>query len=328
MSNKSPKNISIAFDHCLQMIEKHNMEKGDCLKLYPQYTQELKELLNLTNAINDLKYLNPSENFCKNAQERITQALVDRPVTFGEYIRLMLRRKPYQSIIRFSITQLIVTLILLISLLIGGVHAADAAGPGDLLYGLDRTIDQVRLILVLDSEIKASTRLEYAAARIQEAKNEIENGELDNAIIAFKAYDHEIDKYTQMLFDKEEGTDRDKLETMLTEALNNHQSVLLIILEKVPPEAKVAIQNAMTASLAFFEIPLGPPFEITPGPPFEIYPGPPFEISPGPPSEITPGPPFEITPGPSSEKTPGPPFDCPPGRRPFDCPPGQPFQWP
>lgn len=207
--------------------------------------------------------------------------------------------------------QFFVTLILLISLATGGVYAADGAGPGDWLYGLAREIDQVRLILESDPEVKASTRLGFAADRLNEAKNEIENGDIDNALIAFKAYDHMIDQYAQMLVN-EDGLERDKLKDLLTEALNIHQEVLANVWEMVPDEAKEAIENALGASLPMIEdLPVGPPDDIVPGQPVEDPPGPPADVPSGPPVDGPPGKPENIPPNPPVDVPPAPPVEIP-----------------
>lgn len=310
MSNKASKKISSAFDDCLQIIEKHNVQLEDCLKMHPQFEQELTELLNLKKALKELKDINPSEKFYKNAHKRITHRLVDRPVTFFTCLRHIFTRKPYKTNRNFRMAQFFVTLILLFSLLTGGVFAADGAGPGDLLYGLNRAIDQVSLIFESDSEIEASKRLEFAAKRLEEAKNEIENGNLDNALIAFEAYDHEIDQYAKRLASKD-GLDRAELEKLLAETLNIHLDVLSTILYNVPPEAHEAILKAIEASSALIDLPSGPPADIVPGPPMGDPPVPPIDVPPSPPENIPSDPPVELPTGPPVEVPPSPPMETP-----------------
>jgi hypothetical protein len=326
MSNKSKK-IAGAFESCLQMIEKENILLKDCLTMYPEFKQELTELYNLINTINELKDISPSEKFSENARERITHRLIDRPVTFFEHLRHTFKKNRNRCNRRFSMSQFLVTLILLLSIATGGVFAADASHPGDVLYGLDRALDQVKIMFILDPETIAAKRLEFATARLEEAENEIKNGNIDNAIIAFEAYDHEIDKYAQMLAN-EEGLVHEMLSAMIAEALNIHQEVLAKVLEKVPEQAKESIKNAMEASLPMIDdLPVGPPADIIPGPPMDIPPGPPIDIPPGPPMDDPPGPPENIPADPPVDVPPGPPVDVPPGP-PVDIPPGPPVDVP
>ena len=334
MSNKSKK-IAGAFESSLQMIEKENILLKDCLNMHPEFKQELIELFNLKNSINELKFISPSEKFRENAHERITHRLIDRPVTFNEHLRHIFTNNINRWNRRFSMSQFLVTLILLISIATGGVFAADATQPGDILYGLDRALDQVKIMFITDPETIALKRLEYATARLEEAKNEIENGNIDNAIIAFEAYDHEIDKYAQMLAN-EEGLVREALSAMMDKALNIHQEVLAKVLEKVPEEARESIKNAMEASLPIIDdLPIGPPADIIPGQPMDDPPGPPENIPPDPPVNVPPGPPVDVPPGPPMDVPPGPPMDVPPvppenipTEPPVDMPPGPPIDVP
>ena len=64
----------------------------------------------------------------------------------------------------------------------GLVASADAAGPGDFLFGLDTAIEDLRLSLTRDDEKKAELRLEFATERLEELKIEIE-GEGDRQLI-------------------------------------------------------------------------------------------------------------------------------------------------
>ena len=56
----------------------------------------------------------------------------------------------------------------------GGVAiAADNAGPGDPLYGLDQAIEEVKLQLTSDDEAEAELRLKFAHERLEEAVGEL-----------------------------------------------------------------------------------------------------------------------------------------------------------
>ena len=61
---------------------------------------------------------------------------------------------------------------LLIVLVASGmlVSAADAAVPGDWMYGVDRAVDDLRLRLALDSRQKAQVELQLAQERLHEAQ--------------------------------------------------------------------------------------------------------------------------------------------------------------
>jgi hypothetical protein len=72
-----------------------------------------------------------------------------------------------------------VLLALLIVLVASGmlVSAADAAVPGDWMYGVDRAMDGLRLRLALDSKQKAQVERQLAQERLREAQALARRGE-------------------------------------------------------------------------------------------------------------------------------------------------------
>jgi len=77
---------------------------------------------------------------------------------------------------------LTVLLALLIVLVASGmlVSAADAAVPGDWMYGVDRTMDGLRLRLALDSRQKAQVERQLALERLHEAQTLARRGETES----------------------------------------------------------------------------------------------------------------------------------------------------
>jgi hypothetical protein len=71
-------------------------------------------------------------------------------------------------------------LLALLSVLVASgmfVSAADAAVPGDWMYGVDRTMDGLRLRLALDSSQKAQVEMQLANERLREAQTLARRGE-------------------------------------------------------------------------------------------------------------------------------------------------------
>ena len=86
--------------------------------------------------------------------------------------------------------RVVFAVVLGLAVAMGGVVAvADAAGPGDLLFGVDRAVEEVRLRLVADEVAEARLRLEIAAERLEEAEIELSTeGNLSNVEEALAAF--------------------------------------------------------------------------------------------------------------------------------------------
>jgi len=195
--------------------------------------------------------------------------------------------------------QIVVALMFMVSVVVGGTaYAADAAEPGDLLYGLDLALEQVQLDLAPNAEAAAMDHLEHAAERLVEAQNRLVDGEVDEAIIALNLYGETIASLGQLIASAE-GVDQDALTEMLNAALEIHQDILAIVLEIVPEEAKEAIEKAIEVSTPPVIIPGGPPEELPVGPPEDVEP--PADIPDAPPVDVPPvdipdDPPVDIPP--------------------------------
>ena len=72
----------------------------------------------------------------------------------------------------------------------GAIYAADAAVPGDLLYGLDRAVESLQLRLSTSSEVAAGLLNSFASERLQEADQLAAAGDAENAAAAMTAYDN------------------------------------------------------------------------------------------------------------------------------------------
>ena len=86
----------------------------------------------------------------------------------------------------------LVAAMLVVGMITGGaavVYASDGAGPGDLLYGVDRAVEDVRLEVASDYEQMAELLLDFAEERLEEAEEALEEGSTEEAEEALAAFD-------------------------------------------------------------------------------------------------------------------------------------------
>lgn len=248
-----PETIENAFEDSLKRIEEGKESIEECLMRYPQFKAELREMLSLALSLKSLGHSSPSKSFSQNAGVRLVSKLSDQQVTLWGFIRRIgYSHNPINNR-RLKMAQILLTMVMVLSLVTGGVSAADNASPGDLLYGLDRSIEQIQLILTNNPDIIAEYRLEFAAERLQEAKDRLDDDDLDNALAAFEAYDNEISELAKLIADTE-GIQQEALIAMLSEALSIHQEILTELLDGLPDEAQEAVQKALDVSMPAFEI--------------------------------------------------------------------------
>ncbi|MEW6093475.1 MAG: DUF5667 domain-containing protein [Chloroflexota bacterium] len=188
-------------------------------------------------------------------------------------------------------------IVLALGAMTGVASAADYAVPGDLLYPLDLSIEELRLSLARHPEDLVALLLAFADERLQEVE-QLNSPETEQQMeIALEAYEQTLIDLALVL-DSAEETDQQALTEMRAQALSVHEQRLLVVRQEAPEQAWPGLDRAIEASQKGRDGGRGnnDP-EKTPGPP-EDKPG---NSSPGQP-EKTPGPP-EGVPNESSHKT-------------------------
>jgi hypothetical protein len=196
MTNKPPELAKI-IEICLEAMEDGTWDLADCLTEYPEYQAELEVMLPIGLELRKARSMRISDEFRSAAPDRMKERLLvsGRPprsdlVTNPPTLRSILRtRNPFRQRRVGSMPALVSILLALALLVTGTVTGADAAGPGDLLYGVDRAVEDVRLWLTSDDEAEVELHLEFAAERLEEAEIEIEaegdGAEIEEALAAF-----------------------------------------------------------------------------------------------------------------------------------------------
>jgi hypothetical protein len=112
----------------------------------------------------------------------------------------------------------------------GGVaYAADGAGPGDPLYGIDRSMESIRLSLARGPQATIGLLLAHAEERLLEAEELPEKGSEKKLQLALSLYWDTIAALAENVSTVEEA-DEPALTTLLDEALSAHEDKLSGIL--------------------------------------------------------------------------------------------------
>ena len=299
-----PESIEKILEQCLENIKSESTTVEDCIEKFPQYRDELKDVLPLAVSVNALREVKPSEQFASQAANRLIAKLPDAPVTLWDRIRLIFMKDTIIMNRSIKMPQIIATIIIAISLLVGGSFAVEASAPGDLLYELDRSFEQIRLRLTSNPEEALALRMQYASERLEEAYKKVQKGDVENALRALEAYNEALDEIDP----KEAGQVRTETRTMTQEEAANQAGTLDRIRLSQPEEAKArnAFQKALHRANMGLEILLGPPEGIPQGPSEDVPQGPNSEGAQGPTEGAPQGPNEDAPQGPTDDAAPGP----------------------
>jgi len=297
-----PKTIEEAIEISLERIKNEEATVEDCVRDFPQYHNELREMLPLVVSLKSLEQIKPSQTFSQNAGLRLVSKLPDKPVTFWESIRHIFAQRQMKPKWRLRMSQIFISLLMAISLLVGGPVAVDAAGPGDLLFILDQALEQAQLNNISDPQEGVILRMAQATERLSEASAKFDKGKIDNALTALELYDALMNDLEEYII-RESGLNREEVRSMVQEELALQAGILDRVRFSWPEDAQArnAYQKALQRSNMGVDTLLGPP-EIAPqGPPENVPQGPTGEDAVGPSEEVPMGLKEEAPQGPNEE---------------------------
>jgi hypothetical protein len=282
--------ISMILTQCIDDIEKGEKTVAECIEQYPQYKDELVDLLNLMQYVK----VNLKEPVDEDFRWRTRSTLVNRvvnhqPVTIWEKSRLWFR-ETFTIRKRKPIMQAVLIVTVLLSLISGGsVLASENTVPGDFLYPLKMIVEEARLVIT-GEEKDATLHLQFAERRLREVEALAEKGRYQGIGVAIDRFENHIDGAARSVpVDKgSEEIQKDWKLTEFSDSIFKHQAVLQGLLEDevIAVEAREAIEHAIEVSkkgqLRLSELfpeglPAQPPVEpgMPPLPEKPVDPGPP-----------------------------------------------------
>ena len=129
--------------------------------------------------------------------------------------------------------------------------------PGNPLHILEIVSEGIGTLFTFGDVAKAERHLALAGERLAEASALAEKGKANRAEKATGKYQERLDKALAKTEDaKKAERDTDAVLEKIAEAMIRHQEVLAGVYEKVPEQAKEAIQKAMENSARGYEIAL------------------------------------------------------------------------
>lgn len=169
------KQIEEILDICLDKIDK-GVSVDELLSQYPDYKDELKELLVIAKNIKDSSLIHESDKglyFCL--------------IKVGKEIQLQkeIAHKPRFLYFQFPVWAKALVFTLIITLIsIGTINLSARSIPGDFLYPIKLITEKVKFLLTINSEDKVELRIIYSEERTRELVKYLdEKGTLNTDII-------------------------------------------------------------------------------------------------------------------------------------------------
>lgn len=239
-------------DRCLSDIQSGQTTIEECLTRHPEVEGSLEPLLRLAAYSHELMAPDsPNPVFVQNAQIRLlnqirtkTQSKQPRKTHPLRMPRLFLR--PAYALVA------ILLVFALFTSGIGVVRASASSLPGDNLYGLKRASEQIQLVMSLSSDGDKRLLLEFVETRMEEVEallNLERYEDIDEALVGLDENLGALSELDASTEDEEPGS-----YAHVEEKLEKHIQVLQEVLEKVPENARPAIERALERSSRSIEV--------------------------------------------------------------------------
>lgn len=230
---ETPLEFSEILDECIEEVKASRLSVNDCLDRYPQFADELRGPLLTAELLRNAPAILPPETFKQQARSRLMPQLGPFPagrISFFEALRqkwLQVALIPQSR--RYSMAWMLALVIIGTALLGGGTaYASDAAVPGEVLYGLDRSLEEVRAGLTHDPEAFVAVQLAFADERLSEAQELASDQESKDFQEALNGYGDSIVAIAQKV-KSAESIDLDAMSALLDEALATQDAKLVAL---------------------------------------------------------------------------------------------------
>ncbi|MFO7996837.1 MAG: DUF5667 domain-containing protein [Dehalococcoidia bacterium] len=246
------KNFEEILAQCIDDIKAGRSSIEGCLTRYPSLREQLDPLLKIALEIREPPDVKPSPAFKIKARVQLMEQIHDsQPVTKWPWSRYNKQTRQIPLRRRFGMVSIIVAIVLTLSAVGGGTaYASQASLPGDTLYQVKLSTEQIRMMLPGGDVLKAERALTFAERRVNEMEALAENGRSQHLALAVEGYERAMTAVTNRL---ERASDEQlftgNLTARVAEATARHLSVLDRVYDMMPnEEAKAAITRAREMS--------------------------------------------------------------------------------
>ncbi len=177
------KDLEKILDDCIDELRKGGSVESILAK-YPEYISEIKPLLELVQAMEQLPKPEPSADALSAALVSIGEEIaLLRPVEFPELKKK--RRSIFGKLVQQPRLAWTLSAAFVLVLMFVGISTVSANSvPGDILYPLKLATEKVSFLLAFSSEKKAELRLTFSEQRTKEIRRVLQkSGKLDEGLL-------------------------------------------------------------------------------------------------------------------------------------------------
>ena len=181
-------------DRCLSRNQSGTATIQECLQEYPEHAEALATLLGIAGEVHyDLAPPEPGEAFVSTAKTRLLNRLRAAQKGTPRVEAKRARRLRWSWRPAYILASLMLALGLL-AMSAGVARASEGALPGDVLYGVKRTIEEARLALTWTAAGDAALLTQFIDGRLVETEALLAAGREDDIAESLAGYEDMLDR--------------------------------------------------------------------------------------------------------------------------------------
>ncbi len=239
--------LSLALDECISKITLGEWSLGDCKRAYPQHWDDLSGFLEVASAARaNLEPPSLRKEFRAQSKARLLNLLKAQmePTQKPEGSPWLSRPRLLRPAV------VLISMLMVVVMLASGVGVVNASAdsiPGDGLYPIKRTFEEIQLVLETSPEAEQALLLEFADERLAEMENALQAGRAQDANQALEGYTAMVERILGISAGLGLESESDGL-VQARSRLADHQAHLEGVLERAPESAKEGLSNAIKRS--------------------------------------------------------------------------------
>ncbi len=234
------KEFNEALQSCLDLIRGGRESIDSVVARYPEYGDELQAQLEIAMWLSSASTaLDPSPGFVSASRRKLVsriqlenQPIIVAPLTWGERLQNFLSIQ--------QVAPIAFVFVLMLALFVSGtvVSASQKALPGDDLYSVKLTLEQIALATSLDEKNDAELQIQYVENRLTEVQALIIEERYEEIAETIQEYQEQVSKTLETI---KTVSDQDrflayKLAAQL-EGILDEQKIILAVLSANAPES-------------------------------------------------------------------------------------------
>lgn len=250
MFEKDDQEISQIIERALEAVLSGEVTLDEFVAQHPEHAAAIRAELDMALLVNSYsEQVKPRPGFIPASRKRLLTRISQEASTRGAKRSLFGLIWPRRLVYQLSAALLV--LIILLSGTGGMVGLSQSALPGDGLYPIKRTSEQVAYSFTFRDVDRVSVSAAYAERRLDEAEALIEKEDYEDIASTIQVFEQQVDQTVTLFENVSDSKAKEKitLADSIKKEFNTHAEVLDKLQSSAPEEVRGSLKHAETTAM-------------------------------------------------------------------------------